>query len=1236
MATFIATFYQLKFRPVKQVFKLFSLLLLVVLISCNQDSTADTSSDRPHDPWVFRSVLDLKPRIITMALDDNLWAAYSTEDCSLYQAWKGVVNFDGAVYTTAHGPQPLSVGEKYVVNTFPQPWKIKTSDGSVSSPEVQYKGHKIMNDQAVLMYELKDGNNVISIEEKVEATTNDKNQAVFTREFTSSGVPAGTEVIMATNFHSIVVKNNISTDGQISYTKEEEEVNRGVSVLVLEADLTLNSNASTSLEVTFMTNPQLFNPNFADEGEEEDDSLPEGLRLIAQSDCKTCHNKNVQTIGPSYTAIAERYPNTSDNVDYLVNKIKVGGTGIWGNQVMTPHPDLSDSKISKMVDYILSLAGDGGEAVAEQSTVLSFDPIEKEGSSMLPGLITKVIDIPSNTSSLGDINWNTTIKQAGVMSTFANVTGADFKDLEDYFAIEATGFLHVQNAGKYAFRMWSDDGSRMYIGDDLVVDNDGLHGTVYKESEAILKEGYYPIRLEFFQGAGGKFFSFNWKPAGAGEFQTVPLGAMYHDIDERKSIAGYSLPMTINTRVPGDGYVLEEVHPSFDLYQARPLTFTPKVGGMDFFSDGRLAISTWDAEGGVYVLDNLKDPDPENIKITKVAHGLAEPLGLKIVDDEIYIMQKQELTHLVDNDGDMIIDEYRTICDDWRVSANFHEFGFGLEYKDGYFYAALATAIDPGGASTQPQIPDRGKVIKMAKDGSSSEFIASGLRTPNGMGWGYNGELFVCDNQGDWLPSSKVLHITEGSWYGSRSVDFEGTANLTEKKPLVWLPQDEIGNSPSTPTYIDLGPYAGQMIHGEVTNGGVKRVFVEEVNGELQGALFRFIQGLEAGVNRLTWSPDGDLYVGGIGNPGNWSQSNKLYYGLQRLEYNEKSTFEMLAVRAKSNGIEVEFTEPLAPGQGWDVSDYEVKQWYYLPTIEYGGPKMDLKYLNIRSVNVSDDRKKVFLQLDGMKENHVVYLRITNPFISENNNDLWSTEMWYTMNNIPSGNPGFRSTRPASAGDNALAGYEEEAGWKLLFDGKTTDGWRNFKKQSIGSSWKVDNGMLYLDSQKKEDGGWQAQDGGDIITDQPYENYELSLEWKISNCGNSGIIFHVQESDEYDYVWQTGPEMQILDNTCHPDTKYPTHRAGDLYDMVETKYVTVKPAGEWNKVRILSDNGKVQFWLNNRKVVDFAMDDDNWKQMVANSKFKDMAGFGLNTRGHISLQDHDDPVYFKNIKIREL
>jgi cytochrome c len=258
-------------------------------------------------------------------------------------------------------------------------------------------------------------------------------------------------------------------------------------------------------------------------------------------------------------------------------------------------------------------------------------------------------------------------------------------------------------------------------------------------------------------------------------------------------------------------------------------------------------------------------------------------------------------------------------------------------------------------------------------------------------------------------------------------------------------------------------------------------------------------------------------------------------------------------------------------------------------------------------------------------------------YVSDTGLPLWSTEAWYTMNQIPADNPVDIFPVPAYANVlNTLSPSEEAEGWKLLFDGKTTNGWRNFNKTTIGTGWVVQDGALILNAVKNPNGHWQVADGGDIITQDEYENFELNLEWKIAPCGNSGIIYNVVESADYSYVWETGPEMQVLDNTCHPDARYVTHRAGDLYDMIECKYTTVKAAGEWNKVRIIKNKGHVEHWLNGYKVVEFDMYTDAWSAMIAKSKFKDMKGFGLAPKGKISLQDHGDRVWYRNIKIRNL
>ncbi|MEY4931403.1 MAG: hypothetical protein RI909_2127 [Bacteroidota bacterium] len=217
---------------------------------------------------------------------------------------------------------------------------------------------------------------------------------------------------------------------------------------------------------------------------------------------------------------------------------------------------------------------------------------------------------------------------------------------------------------------------------------------------------------------------------------------------------------------------------------------------------------------------------------------------------------------------------------------------------------------------------------------------------------------------------------------------------------------------------------------------------------------------------------------------------------------------------------------------------------------------------------------------------------------------------------------------------NTLTKGEKKEGWKLLFDGKTTKGWRNFKSDKIGPAWKVNDNALTLDVTKKDDKRVEA--GGDIITVGQFENYELTLDWKIQACGNSGVIFNVQEGANQNYVWHSGPEMQVLDNACHPDAKIIKHRAGDLYDLISCSTETVKPAGEWNQAKIITNKGHYEFWLNGVKTVEFDMHTPEWDKLVAGSKFKNMADFGKSTKGHISLQDHGDQVWYRNIKIKEL
>jgi cytochrome c len=1220
---------------IKTIFRLAFVTAIIglIAISCNQNKSS-LIDDRPNDPWVFRSVLDSIPRVVTFALHQDMWVAYSAEHASLYKAWKGRVNFDGPVYTTHHGPQPTSVGDAWIQNNHITPWIILTGDKESTPKNVEYKGHRFEGEHAHLMYELtlSDGK-VVKITEQPEFTQNEKGRMGLERTFKTTDVPEGIQIGLKTNISSVPFAESIATKGgEFKVTNTANRKNKDLESLDIEGVLVLKSNGKTTFTCDFVKSPMIDHPKKKDLIKEEPEVLDPGYVLIAKNDCKTCHNTYRQTIGPAYIEVAQRYENNAENLKKLTAKVVSGGAGTWGEAAMNAHPNLDVKDIETMVAYVLNLDAEeeANQAGKEKKSMTVAPNTTVKSDDLAQGVLVKFFQNNSLPSNLAAFKFAGRKADYEAIANKVQLKVSDVKWAESNFAFTFDGYLKVEDAGEYYFKMQSDDGSKYWLNDQLIGDQDGLHGMEGSAVTVKLEKGFYKLRTEVFQGGGGFGLSFEVRVPGNSEYIPVPGSMLFHHKTEQTRNNDIK-PMPWGTReIPGDGFSLAGVHPSYDLSQARPDVFTPKVGGMDFLSDGRMVISTWDPAGSVYIIENANSGDPTKITTKLIGSGLAEPLGLKVVDDEIYVLQKQELTKLIDHNGDDIIDEYQTVSNKWLVSPNFHEFAFGLAYKEGYFYGTLATAIEAGGASSSPQIKDRGKVFKISKKDGSIEFVSSGLRTPNGIGIGVDGEIFVADNQGDWLPSSKIVHVKKGAWFGSRSVDPEGVADLTETPPVVWLPQDEIGNSPSQMTYINDGIYKNQMIHGEVTHGGLKRVFVEKVNGEYQGALFRFTQGIEAGVNRICWGPDGSLYVGGVGSTGNWGHEGGLYYGLQRMKFNEKSTFEMLAVRAKSNGLEIEFTEPLQANQGWNPADYQIKRWWYKPTIEYGGPKMDESEMTVKSATVSADRKRVFLEFDGLKKEHVFYIRLKNHFISEENHELWAAESWYTMNNI-STEVGTVQPAPVLA-LNTLTEAEKKDGWELLFNGKDLTGWHIYKKDETKNAWKVENGALAFVPTKDK---W-----GDIVTDSEYENYVLELEWKISDCGNSGIFYNVVEDDKYHSTWLTGVEMQVLDNTCHPDAAIHKHRAGDLYDLLPCKYETVQSAGQWNKVRLKIQNGKVEHWLNGHQVVSFEMWTNEWKAMVENSKFskKNMpdAAFGQAQKGHIALQDHGDRVWFRNIKIKPL
>jgi len=210
---------------------------------------------------------------------------------------------------------------------------------------------------------------------------------------------------------------------------------------------------------------------------------------------------------------------------------------------------------------------------------------------------------------------------------------------------------------------------------------------------------------------------------------------------------------------------------------------------------------------------------------------------------------------------------------------------------------------------------------------------------------------------------------------------------------------------------------------------------------------------------------------------------------------------------------------------------------------------------------------------------------------------------------------------------NTLTAEEKEQGWKLLFDGETFNGWHSFLEDTI-TGWTVEDGTLKAL-------GMGGDIGGDIVSDEQFENFELSLEWKITPEGNSGILYLVVEDTAYDAVYETGPEYQLLDDVGFPQELEDVQLTGANYGMHVARNKELKPVGEWNTSRIIVNNGHVEHWLNGNKVVEYELWTDDWKELVESGKWADYPDYGLAKKGHLALQDHGSHVWFRNIKIRE-
>ncbi|MFT7515942.1 MAG: hypothetical protein ACI9QL_005178, partial [Candidatus Omnitrophota bacterium] len=447
------------------------------------------------------------------------------------------------------------------------------------------------------------------------------------------------------------------------------------------------------------------------------------------------------------------------------------------------------------------------------------------------------------------------------------------------------------------------------------------------------------------------------------------------------------------------------------LPDANPWKAWLKVGGFDFFADGkRAAISTW--AGDVWTVDGIDDA-LEELRWRRFATGLFQPLGLKIVDDTIYVSGRDQITRLHDTNGDGEADFYENFNNDVCATPNFHEFVFGLETDpDGNFYFSKGAPL-MGTQYYDPISRHNGCMLRVSADGKKLDRFATGLRAPNGIGVGPDGQVTSGDNEGIWTPVCRINWMKEGGFYGCHGMSHDFPPPAAYEPPLCWLPF-AVDNSTGGQVWVPKGTWGelgGELLHISYGQCALFHVLKQEVDGVMQGGVVRFPMSFNSGIMRGRFNAkDGHLYLAGLRG---WQTRSATDGGLQRVRKTAKPMKRLIGLRVEKEGFELKFSTPLDRAIAEDLGSYTVKQWNYRWSEQYGsdlysvdrpgevlGKKGELKgdTVQLISATLLPDGQRVRLKTAALK----VAMQIAITFDLEDTEGHELIQEYYgTINRLP-------------------------------------------------------------------------------------------------------------------------------------------------------------------------------------------------------------------------------------------
>ena len=453
-----------------------------------------------------------------------------------------------------------------------------------------------------------------------------------------------------------------------------------------------------------------------------------------------------------------------------------------------------------------------------------------------------------------------------------------------------------------------------------------------------------------------------------------------------------------------------------------PKDLVLEVGGIEELPGGKIAVST--RRGDIYFIEGAFDDSPETVKFTKFAGGLHEVLGISLEKDGwLYATQRCELSRLKDSDNDGKADVVETVSDGWEITGDYHEYAFGSRFdKNGHAWIVLCLT-----GSFSSDCKYRGWCLRIDKKGNVIP-TASGIRSPGGIGFNKQGDVFYTDNQGPWngtcslkwlRPGSFQGHTAGNRWYelpevkkhmGERPQEPEsGSRIMTEAKkipeyepPAVLFPYDKMGKSAGgiacDTTGGKFGPFAGQLMVTDQAHSTIMRCFLEKIDGHYQGACFLLREGGASGNLAVKFAKDGSLLVGGT-NRG-WGSRGRKAFALERLVWTGKTPFEVQEMRAKADGFELTFTQPVDKATAGDPASYRLETYTYIYQSSYGSPEVDHTEPAIKSIEVAEDGQSARLRIDGLQEGHIHELHMDG-VRSQAGLPLLHPVGYYTLNYIP-------------------------------------------------------------------------------------------------------------------------------------------------------------------------------------------------------------------------------------------